>query len=345
MKKLLYAALLLGAAMQFTACETDDSSDTSSVQYDLTKAMVINNEGNSGKENASISLYYANDDKIINDVYKQVNKEELGDCLQSITVANNSAYFMLTGSSKIVVANKFTCKKNVIIPVGKPRYMAVNGKTGYVSAWEKDEIAVIDLESNKITGSIKVGVEPEGILLYNDKLFVANTGEWGKDDNTISVINLKNNTVEKTLTVENNPKCLVLDKNNNIWVVCAGYATKGALCKINPNSYEVTKIAIEGFNPDRLQINNTKDKLYYGVTWGGAGIYQMDITATIAPATPFISGDFYGFNINPSNGEIIAMVADWVTAANNKMVRYSNTGSKIKEYTVGVGPNGGYFFN
>lgn len=59
----------------------------------------------------------------------------------------------------------------------------------------------------------------------------------------------------------------------------------------------------------------------------------------------FVSGSFYGFAVSPSNGDVMAMVADRKVAANNKMVRYIATGSKVKEYVVGVGPNGRYIFS
>jgi 40-residue YVTN family beta-propeller repeat len=352
MKKLLYAVLLLGTAMQLTACETDDSTSKPKQRYDLTQGMVIANEGNWGSNNASISLYYTNGDSLANDVYNKVNKEELGDVLQSIAVADTSAYLMVNASNKVVAVSKHTCKKYATIPINGPRYMAVNGKTGYVSAWTNSEVAVIDLTTNKVTGSIKVGTGPEGILIYGEKLYVANSGGYGKD-NTISVIDLKTNTLVKTFTVADCPKAFAVDKTGLIWVICAGYtdwttpanSTSGAICKINPSTYEVTKIGITGFNPDKLQISSTKDKLYYGGSYGAPGIYQMDIAATTAPATPLISGNFYGFGINPLNGEIMAMVADWKVAANNKMVRYTATGSQIKDYVAGAGPNGGYFFN
>ena len=352
MKKLLYAALLLGAAMQFTACENDDSTSKPKQRYDLTQGMVISNEGNNKKDNASISLYYTNGDSLANDVYNQVNKEVLGDVLQSIAVADTSAYLVLNGSGKIVVVSKYSCKRYAMIPVEGPRYMAVYGKTGYVSAWTNKEIAVIDLTSNKVTGSIKVGTGPEGVLINGGKLYVANSGGFGKD-NTISVIDIKSNTVVNPIAVADCPKAFTVDKNGSIWVVCAGYtdwatpanSTKGALCKINPSTNEVTKIVIDGFTPDRIQTNIAKDKLYYGGGWGTPGIYQIDIAAATAPTKPFISGDFYSFTVNPSNGEIMVMAADWVTAAKNKMVRYTDKGEKIKDYVVGVGPNGGYFFN
>jgi|APDOM4702015248_1054824.scaffolds.fasta_scaffold47961_2 YVTN family beta-propeller protein len=352
MKKLLYAALLLGAAMQFTACESDKSPAKPKQRYDLTQGMLIANEGSWGYNNASISLYYTNGDSLTNDVYNKVNKEVLGDVLQSIAISDTTAYLVVNSSNKIVAVSKYSCKKYGTIVVSGPRYMVADNQTGYVTAWTNNEVAVLDLATNKVTGSIAVGKGPEGIILNNGKLFVANSGGYDKD-NTVSVIDIKTKTVVKTIQVADCPKTFVADKNGNIWVVCAGYtdyknpanSTNGALCKINPSNYEVSKVTLTGVNPDKLQADLSKENLYYSGSYSGAGIYKMSISGTSEPKTPFINGSFYSFNINPHNGEIVAMIVDWKVEANNKMVRYSNTGSKIKEYTVGVGPNGGYFFN
>ncbi|WP_320052255.1 DUF5074 domain-containing protein [uncultured Acetobacteroides sp.] len=352
MKKLLYAALLVGATLQFTACENDDSTSKPKQRYDLTQGMVIANEGNYGKNNASISLYYATGDSLANDVYYKVNKEALGDVLQSIAEADTSAYLILNGSNKVVAVSKYSCKKYATISVANPRYMAVNGKTGYVTGWTNNEVAVVDLATNKVTGSIKVGAGPEGILINNGKLYVANSGGYDKN-NTVSVIDIKTNTIEKTVTVADCPKKFVADKNGAVWVLCAGYTdydkvnTNAMLCKITPSTYEVsTKIDLGSYHPEKLSINSAKDAIYYGGAYGDPSIYKLEITAKLAPTTPLIKADgIYGFALNPTSGEIMVMIADWTDANSNMVVRYNATGSKIKEYIVGVGPNSGYFLN
>lgn len=337
MKKLFTAALLLAAALIFTSCEKDKDNSPS---YDLSKGLIIVNEGS---DFGSISHYNPTTDAVTNNIFKTINNREVGKYLQSVCANGDYVYLVVGGSAKVEVINKYTSKEVATISgIGTPRYMVTNGTTGYVSAWDNKEVTVLDLNTNKVTGSIKVGKGPEGLLIYNGKLYVANSGGF-ETDNTISVIDLKSNTVVKTITVENNPKTLVLDKNNNIWAVCAGYTTKGALCKINPSTYDVTKIDIEGFNPDRIQINSTMDRIYYGASMGASGIFQMDITATTAPAKPFIVGDFYGFAINPSNEEIMAMVGPYKDISNHKMIRYNVKGEKIKEYPAGIFPNGGLF--
>lgn len=345
--KNIFAVALLGASLAFSACEKNDTS----VVFDLTSGMVITNEGNFGHANASLSLYDVNGDLVTNDVFSKVNSRPLGDALQSMATYNDNVYFVLNGSSKIEVAKKLTCKEVATIEnLGGPRYMVTYGTKGYVSTWENNEVAVIDLNTNTVTKKISVGSGPEGMKIVDNKLFVSNSGGWGSA-NTLSVIDLTTEAVVKTVTVADSPRDMVLDKNNNLWILCGGAVdwnnaantTTSALCKVNPTTYEVTTMNISTtYHPSQLRINGGGNKLYYGAGYGIQGIYKMDIAANAIPTTPLIDAEFYGFAIDPSNETIVGMQSPSFSAA-GKMIRYSATGQLIKEYTVGVGPNNGYF--
>ncbi len=351
MRKLLSAALFIGAALAFTSCQKETENGPS---YDLSKGLIIVNEGT---EFGSISHYNPTTDVVTNDIFKTVNNREMGKFLQSVCSNGSYVYLVVGGSSKIEVINKSTSREvATITDLKTPRYMVANGTNGYVSLWGTNEIAVIDLNTNTIKQRIAVGIDPEGMAICNNKLYVANSSysseESKSKSNTISVINLSNNTVEKTIPVADRPMSIVVDKSNSVWVLCGGYSeygnpavtTNGALCKIDPATYAVTKIDLGPNFFDRLQINSAKDKLYYSSSWQfPEGIYQVDIAATSAPVKPFINGAFYGFAINPSNGEVMTMVADYKVKDNHKMIRYNSIGEKIKEYPVGVFPNGGIF--
>lgn len=347
----LFVTALMGASLAFTACEKDEASGPK-LPYDLTQGMVITNEGNFGHANASISIYHAAGDSITSDVFYKVNNRVLGDALQSMTFSNNRVYFVLNGSSKVEVAEKSTCKEVATIEnLGGPRYIVTYGTKAYVSAWDNNEIAVIDLNTNAVSKKISVGKGPEGLIVVGTKLFVANSGGWG-NANTISVIDLTTDAVVKTITVADSPRGFVVDKNNSVWVLCAGAvdwansanSTTSALCKINPSTYDVTTSNIGNtYHPTQLRINGAGDQLYYGAGYGVQGIYKMNISGTI-PTTPFIDAVFYGFSVDPTTGVVYGMKAPSFTAA-GQMLRYDLTGKLVKEYTVGIGPNNGYFVN
>ena len=75
--------------------------------------------------------------------------------------------------------------------------LSVDKKVLYISLWGDKKVLIYDVESAKITAEIAVGDHPNELLLNKkgDYLFVANS-----QDNSVSVINTKNNTVIETLS-------------------------------------------------------------------------------------------------------------------------------------------------
>lgn len=355
MKKFLASALFLASAIAFVGCEKDSPSIPIQ-RYDLSQGMLITNEGDWGKNNASISLYYTSGDSIANDVFKKVNGREMGDVLQSMKIVDTLAYFVLNGSGKIEVASAKSCKSVATIKgIGNPRFMESYGNKGYISAWDNDEVVVFDLKTNAILKSIKVGTDPEGMLVVGTKLFVANSSGMGGKNNTISVVDLTTDAVIKTITVADCPRNFVADRNGNVWVVCSGFvdwvvaanSTNAAICKVNPTTYEVTKIDLGSFRPTQIHTNSNRDKVYYGGGYSLKGIYQLELNATTAPGKPLIDETIYGFTVSPTTNEIFCFAAFSYTENDNKMFRYNANGtllnSKTKSFLLGVGPNSGYF--
>lgn len=346
--KNVFAIALVGAALLFTACEKDSNDP---FVFDLSNGVVITNEGSFGHSNASISFYDVNGDIVTNDVFFKVNNRQLGDVLQSMAVCGDTVYFVLNGSNKIEVARKSTCKEIATIEnIASPRYMAVCGTKGYVSAWTNSEVVVIDLKSNAITKRISVGAGPEAMKVVGTKLFVANSGGWGSEK-TVSVIDLTTETVVKTITVADCPRDMVIDRNGILWVICSGAIdwsnaannTTSALCKVNTSTYEVTTMNINSnYHPNQLRINGSGSTIYYGAGYGVQGIFKMDIGATVVSSTPIVDEVFYGFAIDPSNETIVGMQAPSFSEA-GKLKRYNATGELLREFTVGISPNNGYF--
>ena len=75
--------------------------------------------------------------------------------------------------------------------------LSLDKKVLYISLWGDKKVLIYDIESAKITAEIAVGDHPNELLLNKkgDYLFVANS-----QDNSVSVINTKNNTVIETLS-------------------------------------------------------------------------------------------------------------------------------------------------
>lgn len=106
-----------------------------------------------------------------------------------ITKENNSLYSIDLG--------KKTIKKT--IPIGGEGYSCVlspDQKNLYVSCWGCDKVKIFDTDLNEFAGEIQVGDNPNELCLTKkgNILFVANG-----NDNSVSVIDIKNHKVIETL--------------------------------------------------------------------------------------------------------------------------------------------------
>jgi YVTN family beta-propeller protein len=354
-KHLALILLLSNVGFVITSCEKD--SPLTSLPYDLNRGVAISNEGAFGTGNASLSIYYPDGDSIVNDIFTKVNNRPLGDVFQSIGFAGNNAYMIMNASNKIEVVDKSTCGEIATISdIGSPRYFcAINSQKAYVTLWGNGgKVGVIDLATNSLTKQIAVGVGPEKIIMFNQKVFVANSGGWGTD-NRVSVINPISDEVTATITVGDNPKDFVVDANGKLWVLCAGNVvyggdysitsqTSGKLMMINPSTNLVEKTIDLGetYHPSHLEIYSANDILYYGGDFATPGIFSILITATEKSSAPLINENFYGFNIDPVNGLIYGLQAPSFTTS-GALKRFTPSGELIGSFTVGVGPNGAYF--
>ena len=318
----------------------------------------ISNEGTFGQENASVSFYDFAKDSVKNSIFTVVNKHPLGKVLQSMYVVSGKAYMMLNLSDTVFVtyANDFK-EAGFVSGLSSPRYMtSYNGK-GYITQWgESGVVKVFDLSSNTVLRTIKVGMGPEQAIVAGGNVLVCNGGAYDRDS-TITVIDPVTDRVIQTVKVGDNPKEMVVDKNNDIWVVCYGFIkydssfsiileTPSKLVRLSGQSYEKTGeyIISATQHPQHIDISRDKSTVYFGGGFGYAGIYAVDVTSPVMPATPLVDGSkyFYGFNVNPGNGEIYALDAtDYTTPG--ILRRYSPQGTLIKQYTVGVAPNGAVF--
>lgn len=354
-KSLLFAAIL---CIAITGCkkdtpETDPATPPPSSTQGI--GVYIINEGQMTKGNGTISYYSTNEDIMYNNIFFSKNNRDLGDVVQSMAMYNGKGYIVVNASNKMEVVSISDFKS--VATVGSlvnPRYFTgVSASKGYISQWN-GTLGVMDLSTNTVTKSISVGNYPERMLSYNSKVYVTNSNGYGQDS-TVSVINTATDDVVKTITVGDDPKALVKDKNNKIWVLCGGTIiydnitfeivsqTPSKLVRLNPvtDAVEAVIPVSTTLHPANLAISPDGTTLYYGGGYGFVGIYAMQITASSAPSTPLINSEFYGFGVNDANGEIYGCAASG--SNNGSLVRYQANGTLIKQYTVGVYPNGAAF--
>jgi YVTN family beta-propeller protein len=204
------------------ACEKDPSASKTEHKVSVKGAFILN-EGNFMHRNASLSFYDFEQQNIQNNIYETVNAVALGDVLQSMTIIDTLGFLAVNNSHKIEVISLNTWKKVATINMdGKgPRAIADGGNGNvYVTNMNSGNVSVIRISDFTEQALITVGAQPDEIVAQNQKAYVANSG-WGYD-HTVSVIDLNQNKVIKTINVADNPGYLISDKNEDIHVLCTG---------------------------------------------------------------------------------------------------------------------------
>lgn len=357
MKKInfLYAFSLV--LLIITSCEKDEPVNQPAGKY--SDGVFIINEGSFGANNGSISFFDPDSMIVINNIFETVNGRPLGDVVQSMAIAGDKGYIVVnaTGKVEIVGIDSFKTAAEPII-VTYPRYfIPVNDKKGYLTAGSMEGyVYVIDLKTDKITDTIKVGYGPETLVKIGSKVYVANSGGWSTDS-TVSIINANTDMVAGNIVVGDVPIDMAVDRDNNLWVYCKGYAlysweppydllseTEAKIVKINTKSNNVElKITVGTAGqytstPPRIAAGKEGDALYF---LRHDGLYKINITEETVPAQPVIPGNYYGLDINPENGDIYLFESSF-TGSGTMYIVDPVTLEKTN-YTVGIGPNGAVF--
>ena len=345
-------------ALFFQSCMNDDSlHDFERLSQNNTEeGIFIVNEGNFMYSNASLSYYNPKTKAITNDVFYKTNALPLGDVAQSITINDSIAYVVLNNSGKIYIINTKTFKyTGKITGLTSPRYIhLINESKAYVSDLYAKAISIIDLQTNTIIGHISTGniESTEQMQQLGKYVYVAC---WSYS-NKILKIDTEMDAIVDSLTVTKQPNSLRIDKNNMLWGLSDGGFSgssygqdTSALTKIDLQSFTVSKVfKFKEFDasPSKLQMNSTKDSLFFIYNdWGGAsvsnsGIYAMSISDSELPENPVIAQAnrlIYALGISQNSDIYISDAKNYSQAGT--VYCYNSNFTAVDTFDVGIAPN------
>lgn len=204
----------------------------------------------------------------------------------------------------VAVINLATNAVTVTIPVaeGPERiidedgklYVAHKGGYGYGNT-----ITVINSSSNTVTATINVGDVPGTLEEENGKLYVLNEGlpSWAGTETTgsLSVINLSNNTVERTVTFSGiqHPSNLAIEDNKIFYTVDSGVYTMALNATALPTEplFETTDQGVYGVyafavEDNHIYVADAGDYISNGkvYVYSTAGVLQQNYTVGVIPA-------------------------------------------------------------
>jgi YVTN family beta-propeller protein len=340
-----FKLIILSFVILTFSCTKDE--DVSTIDY--SSGVFVVNEGPFGNGTGTITFHSGQD--TIQDVFGRENSgKALGNIVQSMIKFGDKYFISINNGAKIQVVNAKDFKSiGEIGGINVPRYFVADQNKLYISNWGADfnsgAVYEINPETMTLSNPISIGGAPENMIIKNDKLYVAvSTSSAQNNSNKVVVIDTKTNLIINTIVVGDSPEAIILDKNNDLWVICNGLTdwtnpaqnTNGSLYKIKNDQVVASFIISNGANG--LVADKNGDRLYFLM---GDRVMAHDITDQVFENESVYDGLYYGIGYHKSKGRIyLADAGDY--QSNGRAIFIDPTAKTSGRFTTGIVP--GYFY-
>jgi hypothetical protein len=341
-------SLLIGLSIFLAACESQ-TNDPVPPPATVSNGVYVLNEGNFGDPvGARLSFFDLLTDSVYFDLFEGANGgSHLGSTGDDIALVDGKLYVLMSGSENLVVIDTATHMmiQSATFAGSVPHSLLIDQVRGriYLTQLFSGSILIVDLATLTSMGTIPTGLNPQGMAMAGDFLFVCNSG-YGSDK-TVSAISAVTSTLVTNITVGDGPTDAVVGTDGKIWVVCTGNAfgappSNGAVYVINPVSLVVEDSLIFPENLWGDIVAGSDGNLFLlGVTSGnfyGGPVHRI-VTLSRALDLNFITGTYYALASDPVSGRLYA--ADANDFMSDGMVDiYESDGTPVKSFATQLGP-------
>lgn len=195
--KKLGTLAMMGLSLFFVACSNENGGEDITPEIPkpeiIGENLIVCNEGNWQSDNGQLSYYGGTAGVLTNKWFRQVNGSKLGDTPNDIIQVNDTLIAIAVNWSNIIQyihPDGTACGATENVP--NNRRMCADGNYLYITSYahkcgnqtfEKGYVAKIDVKTKQVVATCEVGWEPEGVRLYEGKLYVANTGGYAFSEN------------------------------------------------------------------------------------------------------------------------------------------------------------------
>ena len=320
---------LIGALL-FTGCSKQTITNSQTNSTEITFVLC---EGNFQGNNSTI--HTLNSDAL---------NITTGDTGQSIAIYGDNILVINNGSSNVVIYNmsdEGVIEYSSVLNLNgsQPREILIIDNKAYVSQWNVNGIAVIDLQSFTHTTTIEVDGASEGLVFDGTYLYAAiiysDKSNWEVGDK-VEKINLSSNSVETTYTVGASPQQLIF--NDGLIYVSSTYYDASwnahyATSLINLST-DMVSIVEHGdtvkFGDDFSIYNNVIYRAY------NKGIVSLNEDLSIDIST-YIGTEYTGLYSMAINEEFVYLgFADGIAPDNIIILDFD--GNEVDNFEVGAFP-------
>lgn len=351
-KRSLLLCMIASAVLLLTSCRSDEitypseyevlpmeSRELSSFASNEPIGMYLLNEGNMGSNKATIDYLDFCNGCYIRNIYGERNPnviKELGDVGNDIQIYGNRLYAVINCSHKVEVMDAYTCRRIGQVDIPNCRYICFHAGKAYISSYvgpvsidpnaQLGAVFEVDTATLEITRKVTVGYQPEELVVYNEHIYVVNSGGYRAPDydSTMSVISLKDFRQVQKIPVCLNPHRLRKDQYNQLWITSRGdyKDVQPQLICFSPATNSQLSIANAPAASEMVIVGDSM--YYYGSHWNEQTMSNtitygvLNIQYPISNIRPLITDGTeknikipYGIQVNPYNGDI------YVTDAKN----------------------------
>ena len=326
MKHIIRTLLLGLLALGMVACEREEENNGTGVQ---SAGALVLNEGSYGVNNASISALDIASGDIDNSWFQNANGRGLGNNAQDMVRYQGKVYVTVTERNTLEAIDPATGKSTQkSMGTLKPRSIATQDGKLYISCYTPACVVRVDAASLDIEDTCLLGdFHPEGIAIAQGKAFVASAyNDSYEYDNRLYVVDLASFAVSSTIEVGVNPNKVERLSDSKLVVTWTGnYGDVPSGCAIvDAGNLSVSPVG-HGL---------TKGSVYDGKIYGYDAPYGSSTSWVVIDANgnvedfPFpvtVDNNAYGININPANGDVYIMDADYSAGGNVYCYRADGT--------------------
>lgn len=343
---LIRNTLLILALLLLVACNKDNTKDEREEPF--SNGLLTLSEGLFHQNNSTLSWINLETGEIEYDIFEEINGRKIGDTGNDMIAYGGKIYMAVSTSSTVEILDKLTLKSLKHIPfdynnkIQQPRYLAAHQGKVYVTSFD-GYVTQIDTTSMKVTKRVKVGRNPEGICVFDNALYVANSGglDINNVDSTVMKIDISTFSVVDTFVVGDNPGRVIADDYGFIYVVKRGdyLQNSSELIRINTGNGEVENL---GLSATSLALRN--DILYlsfYNFNNGTSSVSTYNCATQSVENPNFVSNSdittLYG--VFPYKEDQFICI-DAMNFTNSGYLRFFNAhGQLTKNINIGLNPN------
>lgn len=344
-KIFLLVVLFLASCRKYPIDEPEVTSSK-----DLTEAgLFVLNEGLFQHNNASLQFFP--DGGTTFDFFESKVGRPLGDTGNDMKRYGDKLYVVVNVSSTLEVLDIKTGKSVKQIEMNssagpkQPRFLAFKDNKCFVSCFD-GYVDVIDTANFEIQQRIKVGANPEQMVISNNRLYVTNSGglNFPNVDSTMSIIDLDTYS-ENKVVVGLNPGAIRSDQLGNIYMIARGdyNGIPSRLLRYNEQNQSLTLIkenvsGIEVFEGKILLVYQVDSSAHLGLLDLGAGAsFQPDFISLSDYTT------FYRVQYSKEDQRIYTF--DARSYVNTGLIRrYSMNGVLEKTFEAQIIPTALYYY-